>query len=72
MRERVSVVVIMYCDHNLVGNFSGHEYFSNFPFMFMAGLESLLCTLGQKGKLEEKKKFRPGPVNLYGRSKHFT
>ena len=54
-RERESVVVIMYCDHILVGNFSGHEYFSNFPFMFMAGLESLLCTLGQKGKLEEKK-----------------
>ena len=70
-RERVSVVVIMYCDHILVGNFSGHEYFSNFPLCLWLGL-SLDCAHLARKVNWRKKKFRPGPVNLYGRSKHFT
>lgn len=50
MRERI------FCsDHILVGNFSGHEYFSNFPLCLWLGLSLYCAHLARKVNWREKK-----------------
>ena len=44
------------------------KYISMFPLCIWLGLN--LYSARPARKLSRKKKFRPGPVNLYGRSKH--